>query len=116
MRQRGYEPGVLLALFVVLVVLFVVLPVLGMALWAFLTTILVGLIIGALARLIVPGRQMMGLLGTIVCGLMGSIVGGFIGQHVLHRGGLVTILLEIGVAAVAVALIGGAGRNRMSLR
>lgn len=102
----------LLALLAVLVLLFIVLPLLGMALWAFLTTLVVGLVIGALARLVVPGRQAMGLLSTIGCGLIGSIVGGFLGQHVLHRSGLVTVLLEIVVAAVAVALLGGSGRRR----
>lgn len=38
--------------------------------------LIVGLIAGALARLLVPGRDPMGLLGTLVLGLVGSIVGG----------------------------------------
>jgi len=42
--------------------------------------LLVGLIAGFLARAIVPGRDAMGVLGTIVLGLVGSLVGGFIGS------------------------------------
>jgi uncharacterized membrane protein YeaQ/YmgE (transglycosylase-associated protein family) len=40
--------------------------------------IIVGFIAGALARLLVPGRDPMGLLGTILLGIVGSFVGGFI--------------------------------------
>jgi uncharacterized membrane protein YeaQ/YmgE (transglycosylase-associated protein family) len=40
--------------------------------------IVVGLIAGLLARLLVPGRDPMGILGTIALGVVGSFVGGFI--------------------------------------
>lgn len=39
-----------------------------------------GLIIGALARLIVPGKQNLGILATLALGLVGSIIGGLIAQ------------------------------------
>ncbi len=42
--------------------------------------LIMGLIAGALARLLVPGRDSMGWLGTMVLGLVGSLVGGFIGN------------------------------------
>ncbi len=38
-----------------------------------------GLIVGALARLLMPGRQPMGIILTILLGIAGSFVGGFIG-------------------------------------
>lgn len=41
--------------------------------------IIVGLIAGALARLIVPGEDPMGIGGTLVLGLVGSLIGGFLG-------------------------------------
>jgi len=40
--------------------------------------IIIGLIAGAVARLLVPGRDPIGLLGTVVLGIVGSFVGGFI--------------------------------------
>ncbi len=103
--------SMLLALLVVLLVLFVVLPLIGMALWALLTTVLVGLVIGALGRLVAPGRHPIGFLATVAAGLCGSIIGGFIGQHVLDVGWALTVLIEIAVSAGVVVLIGGRGRR-----
>lgn len=40
--------------------------------------IVFGLVAGALARLLVPGRDSMGWLGTLLLGLAGSFVGGFL--------------------------------------
>jgi uncharacterized membrane protein YeaQ/YmgE (transglycosylase-associated protein family) len=40
---------------------------------------LIGLVAGALARLLVPGPNPMGCLGTIALGIVGSFVGGFLG-------------------------------------
>ena len=41
-----------------------------------ITWLIVGLLAGAFARLLIPGRQPMGLLMTMVLGLIGSFVGG----------------------------------------
>jgi uncharacterized membrane protein YeaQ/YmgE (transglycosylase-associated protein family) len=41
--------------------------------------LIIGLIAGFLARLLVPGPDPMGLLGTIVLGIIGSFIGGFLG-------------------------------------
>lgn len=46
--------------------------------------LIIGVIAGFLARLLVPGRDPMGLLGTIVLGIVGSFVGGFLAD-VLFR-------------------------------
>jgi uncharacterized membrane protein YeaQ/YmgE (transglycosylase-associated protein family) len=40
--------------------------------------LIIGLIAGAVARLLVPGRDPIGLLGTILLGVVGSFVGGFV--------------------------------------
>ena len=42
--------------------------------------IIAGFLVGALARLLVPGRQSMGVAMTIVLGIVGALVGGFIGS------------------------------------
>ena len=47
--------------------------------------LLVGLIAGAVARLVVPGRDPMGLLGTLVLGLVGSVVGGWLAVVLTDR-------------------------------
>lgn len=55
--------------------------------------ILGGLIVGALARLALPGPDPMGILATIGLGIAGSLVGGIIGVALLGRGGFVVALL-----------------------
>jgi len=46
--------------------------------------LIVGLIAGAIARLVVPGKQNLSILGTMVIGIVGSFVGGFLG-YLLFR-------------------------------
>ena len=43
-------------------------------------TILVGLVVGALARFVLPGEQKLGWILTCVLGIAGSVVAGFVGQ------------------------------------
>lgn len=43
-------------------------------------TLFVGLIVGALARFLVPGEQKMGWILTILLGIGGSLAAGFVGQ------------------------------------
>jgi uncharacterized membrane protein YeaQ/YmgE (transglycosylase-associated protein family) len=51
---------------------------------AFIITLLVvGLIVGAIARLLMPGRDPIGFFGTIVLGIVGSLVGGFV-QNIIQ--------------------------------
>ena len=44
----------------------------------FLSWLLCGLIVGLIARALVPGRQRMGLLLTIVLGVVGAVLGGWL--------------------------------------
>lgn len=46
--------------------------------------ILLGLVAGALARLLVPGRDPMGWVGTLVLGLVGSLLGGFLARMLFN--------------------------------
>ena len=43
-------------------------------------TILIGLVVGALARFVLPGEQKMGWILTILLGIGGSMLAGFVGQ------------------------------------
>jgi uncharacterized membrane protein YeaQ/YmgE (transglycosylase-associated protein family) len=45
-----------------------------------ITTIVVGLVIGAIARFLMPGEQKMGWILTCLLGIAGSVVAGFVGQ------------------------------------
>jgi uncharacterized membrane protein YeaQ/YmgE (transglycosylase-associated protein family) len=45
-----------------------------------LWTIVIGLIVGVIAKLLHPGRDSLGFLGTILLGIAGSFLAGFLGQ------------------------------------
>ncbi len=51
----------------------------GIVAWA-----LWGLFIGAIARLLLPGRQRIGIVLTMVLGVVGSLLGGFLATEVLN--------------------------------
>ncbi len=80
--------------------------------------LIVGLIAGAIARLLVPGRDPIGLLGTIVLGVVGSFVGGFmenliqyhtLSVHNLHPTGLIGSIIG---AIILLLLLRVSGRER----
>jgi uncharacterized membrane protein YeaQ/YmgE (transglycosylase-associated protein family) len=69
--------------------------------------IVAGLIIGALARLIKPGRQNLSVLMTLVLGLVGSIIGGIV-ANLLGTGGIFELnFLGFVVAVIAAVLLIG---------
>lgn len=79
--------------------------------------IVVGLVIGVLARLIKPGRQHLSFVMTLVLGLVGALIGGIVAS--LLGTGEITELNIIGfiVAVIAAVLLIGAaegmsGRNK----
>ena len=52
----------------------------------FLSWIVFGLIAGAIAKYIMPGKDPGGCLGTIIIGVAGAAIGGFVGTRVLDIG------------------------------
>jgi uncharacterized membrane protein YeaQ/YmgE (transglycosylase-associated protein family) len=66
--------------------------------------IVAGLVIGAIARLIVPGRQPIGILGTILIGMVAAVVGGILWQAIFSGNEGIAWIGSIIVAVVIVAL------------
>jgi uncharacterized membrane protein YeaQ/YmgE (transglycosylase-associated protein family) len=50
-----------------------------------ISLIIIGLIAGAVARLLVPGKQDLSIPMTILIGIVGSFVGGFLGYLIFHH-------------------------------
>jgi hypothetical protein len=50
----------------------------------------------------------------LLAGLVGSIVGGFLGSHALGLGWIGTTLVEIGVAALVIALVTSPRAQRLA--
>ena len=65
--------------------------------------IVFGLVVGALARLVLPGDQHLGLLATLIVGLIGSVVGGVV-ANALGTGDV----FELNVLGSIVAVISAA--------
>lgn len=70
-----------------------------------------GLIIGLVARLVIPGRQRIGLLRTMFLGMVGAVIGGLI-VSLIGTGDVfeLNVLGVIVAAAVAAVLLAGAQR------
>ena len=70
--------------------------------------IITGLIVGALGRLIIPGRQAMGIAVTILVGIGGSLLGGWVGQVLFGRPG--GFILAVLASALIVWVLKRSGR------
>src|SRR4051812_26179712 len=100
----------ILAMFLILLVAFVVVPVIGHAIWATFVVFVTGIVLGIFARLVIPGRQPIGVLATIVSGWIGSIFGGLLAYAAWGKHGhwFARELISVGIAAVAVLLFNAA--------
>ena len=74
--------------------------------------ILVGLIVGLLARMLVPGRDPVGLLGTLAIGVVGAVLGGWLAGAFFKETAGVDWLASIGVAVLLVLLVRSGSRRR----
>jgi len=82
----------------------------------FLAFLLLGLIAGAIAKLILPGKQAGGWLVTLIVGVIGALLGGWIGSLIFGGGlgdffDLRTWVLSI-VGSIIVLLVWGAVAGR----
>jgi uncharacterized membrane protein YeaQ/YmgE (transglycosylase-associated protein family) len=92
-----------------------------MTITGIITAILIGIVVGVLGRLLVPGKQPIGMLLTIVVG----IVGAFVGTAIARALGIPTatngidwleLLVQVIVAALGVALVASLmGRRRTGM-
>lgn len=67
--------------------------------------IVVGLIAGAVARLLVPGKQNLSIPMTIVIGIIGSFVGGFLGYLLFHKDAAEGFLQPAGIIGSIIGAI-----------
>jgi uncharacterized membrane protein YeaQ/YmgE (transglycosylase-associated protein family) len=79
------------------------------------SAILIGAVIGILARLVLPGRQRIGVLLTVLIGIGAALLGTWLAQQVGVKttSGIdwIELIFQIGLAAIGIALISGAGRG-----
>jgi uncharacterized membrane protein YeaQ/YmgE (transglycosylase-associated protein family) len=80
---------------------------------AILTWLLVGLVIGGLAHLLVPGRNRVGIMATIGFGIVGALAGGVVTAALLGPGHtIITFIVALIVAALLIAAVTNRGHFR----
>ncbi len=76
-----------------------------------ISALVIGAIIGGMARLVLPGRQKIPIWLTVVIGVIGAVIGTFLAQvvGVAVTPGIdwIEILLQVAVAAAGVAIAAG---------
>jgi len=88
--------------------------------------IVFGLVVGVLARLVLPGRQPIGILKTLLVGVIGSVIGGIIANligsgdifELNFFGAVVAILAAVGllIAGQKAGLLEGDERDQLQRR
>ncbi|MGQ0573914.1 MAG: GlsB/YeaQ/YmgE family stress response membrane protein [Pseudonocardia sp.] len=77
-----------------------------------ITAIVIGLILGVLARLILPGKQNIPIWLTILVGIVAAILGTFLASYITTSGFL-TFIIQLILAVIGVGLVAGTfGRGR----
>lgn len=83
-----------------------------------LSALLVGLVVGALARLILPGRQAIGLLATIAVGIVAALLGTWLTNEMgigdASGYDLIELIVQVGLAVIGVGLVAGTLRRSRS--
>lgn len=69
------------------------------------SAVFAGLVVGALGRLVVPGRQPIGCLFTLLIGIVGAVAGTAIARAAGFDWWLIVLACQVGVAAVGVAVV-----------
>ncbi len=71
-----------------------------------------GLVLGALGRLLVPGRQPMGCVLTMLCGLAGALIGGVLGRWVWGENYAPGLIMGAVCTALLIWIVYGTEKHR----
>ena len=102
--------GVIVVLLIVILVLLLGGTLLGLA-FNLLWLVATGLVIGALARLVLPGRQEISLLATALVGVAASLLGGIL-ANLFDVGWLIQFLVAVALAAIGITLFASTEQRR----
>jgi uncharacterized membrane protein YeaQ/YmgE (transglycosylase-associated protein family) len=79
------------------------------------SAILIGAVIGIVGRLVLPGRQRISVLITVIIGIAAALLGTWLAQQVGVKttSGIdwIELIFQVGLAAIGIALISRAGRR-----
>ena len=101
---------VIVVLLIIILALLLAGSLIGLA-FSLLWLALTGVIIGALGRLVLPGRQDVSLLATALIGIAASLLGGILAD-IFDVGGLIQFLVAVALAALGVTLFASSEHRR----
>ena len=86
-----------------------------MTISAIIAWLITGLVVGGLAHLLVPGRNRIGILLTLLFGIVGALVGGIVTAAIIGAGHfIITFIVSLVVAALLIAAVSHpAGRRHI---
>ena len=80
-----------------------------MAVTGIVSALIVGLIVGVLGRLVIPGRQPIGIVATLLAGILAALLGTYVAKQfgVADTSGFdwIELAIQVGFAALAVLLL-----------
>lgn len=79
-----------------------------------LAVIVIGAIVGLIARAVLPGRQAIGAVWTVVIGIVGALIGNFVGERISPDGTMHWILAV--VVSVGLLMLWGSMSGRKAIR
>lgn len=100
-------------LLIVILVLLLAGSLVGLA-FSLLWLAITGLVIGALGRLVLPGRQNISMLATALIGIAASLLGGILASA-FDAGGIIQFLVAVALAAIGITVFAESGHRRTSL-
>ena len=101
---------VVVILLVVVLVLLLAGSLIGLA-FSLLWLVLTGFVVGALGRLVLPGRQNVSLVATALIGIAASLLGGIL-ANLFDVGWLIQFLVAVALAALGITLFASEQRRR----
>jgi uncharacterized membrane protein YeaQ/YmgE (transglycosylase-associated protein family) len=101
---------VVVVLVIVILVLLLAGSLVGLA-FSLLWLALTGLIIGALGRLVLPGRQEISLLATALIGIAASLLGGIL-ANLFDTGWVIRFLVAVALAAIGITVFASSEQRR----
>lgn len=102
--------SVVVILVIIILALLLAGSLIGLA-FSLLWLALTGLVIGALGRLVLPGRQEITLLATVLIGIAASLLGGIL-ANLFDVGWLIQFLVAVALAALGITLFASSEHRR----
>ena len=102
--------NVIVILLIVILALLLAGSLIGLA-FSLLWLALTGLAIGALGRLVLPGRQEISVLATVLVGIAASLLGGILAD-LFDVGWIIQFLVAVALAAIGIALFASTEQRR----